>query len=455
MQRMRLLSVLLIAATAAARWSWPAFALDAAPAATAAPAVTVAPGAAAAPAAATAPANPGNDSAELQEIVVTGLRASLERSLDTKRDAAVVMDSISATELGRFPDADVADSLSHIPGITITRTTGGEGLRINVRGLGPDYNIVTLNNRILATDDDGRQLAFDVLPSELISAADVLKSSQASALEGSIGGTVNLRTASSFDNPGFHGGAHAETNYNDMSQLHGNKFSAFLTDTNEAQTMGFVLGAVSSNTNTRTDSLNAYNQNIYGPTTYPFSGGPNAVPLAATPCCITFGSIFDDKKRDAYTGSLEWRPDSAFQLVADGIYTHLNDPQYGYNESYYFAANPDGTPWTNPVVKNGVVTAVTANYFQPEMVNATTDRQVTTWLYGLKAIWKPADRWTLAEDVYRSKADRPEGGQDTFVTAGLVSSTPNAPDTLYFSDLPNSLPSINVVVPPSQLGLST
>ena len=67
------------------------------------------------------------------------------------------MDSISATELGRFPDADVADSLSHIPGITITRTTGGEGLRINVRGLGPDYNIVTLNNRVLATDDDGRQ----------------------------------------------------------------------------------------------------------------------------------------------------------------------------------------------------------------------------------------------------------------------------------------------------------
>ena len=437
MQRMRLHSALLLATMAAAWLSWPASALDATPNDT------------------SAPANSGNDSTELEEIVVTGLRASLERSLDTKRDAAVVMDSISATELGRFPDADVADSLSHIPGVTITRTTGGEGLRINVRGLGPDYNIVTLNNRILATDDDGRQLAFDVLPSELISSADVLKSSQASALEGSIGGTVNLRTASSFDNPGFHGGAHAETNYNDMSELHGNKFSAFLTDTNAAETMGFVVGAVSSKTNTRTDSLNAYNQNIYGPTTYPFDGSGNAVPLAATPCCITFGSIFDDKKRDAYTGTLEWRPSSAFQLVADGIYTHLNDPQFGYNESYYFAANPDGTPWTNPVVKNGVVTGLTANYFQPEMVNATTDRKVDTWLYGLKGIWKPADKWSIAGDLYRTKADRPEGGQDTFVTAGLVSATPNPPDTLYFNDLPNSLPSINVTVPPSQLGLST
>jgi iron complex outermembrane receptor protein len=453
MQRMRLRSLLIMTATAA-WWSSPAFASDATPD-PAAPGATAATGATTAPGAKVAPANASNDSTELQEIVVTGLRASLERSLDTKRNAAVVMDSISATELGRFPDADVADSLSHIPGVTITRTTGGEGLRINVRGLGPDYNIVTLNNRILATDDDGRQLAFDVLPSELISSADVLKASQASALEGSIGGTVNLRTASSFDNPGFHGGAHAETNYNDMSQLHGNKFSAFVTDTNAAQTMGFVLGAVSSQTNTRTDSLNAYNQNIYGPTTYPFDGSGKAVPLAATPCCITFGSIFDDKKRDAFTGSLEWRPNEAFQLVADGIYTHLNDPQYGYNESYYFAANPDGTPWTNPVVKNGVVTAVTANNFQPEMVNATTNRQVDTWLYGLKATWKPADRWTLTEDVYRSKANRPEGGQDTFVTAGLVSSNPTAPDTLYLTDLPNSLPSLNVAVPPSQLGLST
>ena len=73
--------------------------------------------------------------------------------------------------------------------------------------------------------------------------------------------------------------------------------------------MGFLLGAVHSDTKIRTDSLNAYNQNIYGPTTYPFTE-PNGAPIAATPCCITFGSIFDDKKRDALSGSLEWHPSS-------------------------------------------------------------------------------------------------------------------------------------------------
>src|SRR6202044_3690008 len=318
--------------------------------------------------AATTTAVPRKDSPELQEIVVTGMRASLEKSLEIKKDASVVLDSINATEMGRFPDADVADSLEHLPGITISRTTGGEGITVNVRGLGPQYNITTLNNRILATDDDGRDLAFDVLPSEVISGADVLKSTQASALEGSIGGTVNLRTASPFDNPGLHGGVHAEGNDNDMSKLKGDKFSAFVSDTNDDRTLGFLLGAVHSDTKIRTDSLNAYNQNIYGPVWYdansptifpaPNPNNPSmpptatSVPLAATPCCITFGSIFDDKKRDAISGSLEWHPTSDLKIVGDGLWTHLHDPQIGYNESYYFAApDQNGSTWSNPGVK--------------------------------------------------------------------------------------------------------
>jgi iron complex outermembrane receptor protein len=441
MLTLRLRSALLLAATASLGSSFAAFAVDNANDAS--------------PDTATTATNANANSPELQEIVVTGIRASLEKSLEIKKDASVVLDSINAEEMGRFPDADVADSLEHLPGITISRTTGGEGITVNVRGLGPQYNITTLNNRILATDDDGRDLAFDVLPSEVISGADVLKSTQASALEGSIGGTVNLRTASPFDNPGLHGGVHAEGNDNDMSDLKGSKFSAFVSDTNDDRTLGFLLGAVHSDTKIRTDSLNAYNQNIYGPTTFPFTD-PNGTPLAATPCCITFGSIFDDKKRDALSGSLEWRPNSDLKIVADGLWTHLNDPQIGYNESYYFPS-PDtiGTTWSNPVVKNGVVTGITVSQFQPEMVNNTVDRVVTTSMFGLNVEWKPTDKLTFTADGYRSTANRPEGGQDSFVTAGLVSSTPYAPDTLIFSDVPNSLPNFNVLVPPSQLGLTT
>jgi iron complex outermembrane receptor protein len=404
-----------------------------------------------------APSSAADGSQQLEEIVVTGLRASLEKSLDVKKRASVVLDSINAEELGRFPDSDVADSLEHLPGITISRTTGGEGQKVTVRGFGPQYNIVTLNNRILATDDDARDLAFDVLPSEVISGADVLKSSEASAIEGSIGGTVNLRTASPFEKPGLHAGAHAEGNYNDMSKLYGRKFSAFVENTMFDDTLGFLLAGVTSNNHTRTDSLNAYSQNIYGPTTYPFEGGDGSVPLTATPCCITFGSIFDDKKRNALSGSLEWRPSDTFKLVADGLWTKLQDPQVGYNQSYYFPYGTDqnGNPtWSNATVNNGVITAVTSNLFTPEIVNNTINRNVVTSLYGLRASWQPTDKFRLDFDGYRSTASRPEGGTDTFVTAGLVSATPYAEDLITVTDLPHSLPSLNVMIPPSQLGLT-
>lgn len=401
-------------------------------------------------------------STELEEVTVIGYRASLEKSLDIKMKAPIVMDSINATELGRFPDADVADSLAHLPGITISRTTGGEGVKINVRGLGPEYNIVSLDGRILATDDDARDLAFDVLPSEVISGADVLKSSQASALEGSIGGTVNLRTARPLDNPGVHAGVHVEGSRNAMTDQNGSKYSGFVGMTNDDHTLGFLVSGVYSDTKIRTDSLNAYNQADYAVSTYPYDADPDNPPpgtinLTATPCCITFGSIFDDKKRSAISGNLQWRPRSDITLTADVIYTHLNDPQIGYNESYYFDffTASDGLPaWGVPTVQNGLVTAVNVREFQPEMVNNTMNRQVDTWLYGLNGSWDVNEKLNLALDVYRSTANRPEGGTDTFVTAGLVSSTPYGVDTLIMQDLPHSLPSLNVLVPPSQLGLS-
>jgi TonB-dependent receptor len=142
-------------------------------------------------------------------------------------------------------------------------------------------------------------------------------------------------------------------------------------------------------------------------------------------------------------------------VTADALWTHLNDPQIGYNESYYFQPNTDGTPWSNnAVVQNGVITSVSSPLFQPEMVNNTINRKVDTWLYGLNAQWQPTDRLSIGFDGYRSTANRPEGGQDTFVTAGLVNDQPVAEDILNFEDVAHSLPNINVAVPPSQLGLT-
>ncbi|MEO5935523.1 MAG: TonB-dependent receptor plug domain-containing protein, partial [Duganella sp.] len=204
-------------------------------------------------AAATATRQAAATAQEPSVVVVTGARAALARSLELKRNADVIQDSISATELGRFPDDNVADSLTHISGISVSRTRGGEGQYINVRGLGSGYNIVTLNQRILATDGDGRDFAFDVLPSEVISGADVMKSAEAAQMEGSIGGAVNLRSARPMDNPGYHASVRFEGDRNDLSRKSGGKLSGVISNTFNNNTMGVIVGAVLSKRNVRTD----------------------------------------------------------------------------------------------------------------------------------------------------------------------------------------------------------
>ena len=164
-------------------------------------------------------ATPDNEA--VAKVVVSGTRASLRESLALKRNSAVVQDSISATELGRFPDNNVADSLSHITGVSISRTAGGEGQKVSIRGLGPEYTITTFNGRLLGTDGAGRDFAYDVLPADVISGADVVKSTQAKLIEGAIGGLVNLRSASPFVQKGQHGLLRVEGDHNQMSSLNG------------------------------------------------------------------------------------------------------------------------------------------------------------------------------------------------------------------------------------------
>ena len=389
---------------------------------------------------------------QLEAVVVSGLRESLGKSLEEKQNAEIVEDSINALELGRFPDDDVADSLRHVTGVNITRTTGGEGQYVGIRGLGPQYNIVTLNNRILATDDDGRALAFDVLPADVISGADVFKSSQASALEGSIGGTVDMRSARPFDDPGLHSAARIEGNYDDMSEFWGKKGSVFVSDTNAAGTLGFLIGGVLSDTRTRTDSLNYNTYDPSNPGVWPLSG-PNSQPVVAE-CCISFGSVIDEKKREAISGTLEWRPSDTLHVALDGLYSRLNDPQVAYDQAYYpdFNYDANGNPeWSNVVVKNGFINSFTANTFTPEIVNQTIDRRVTTSLLGLNATWQPSSHFSVDADVYQSKANRPEGGNDAFVTSGLESTTPYNQDVINWTNNPKGgLPYISVILPNGQ-----
>jgi iron complex outermembrane receptor protein len=135
---------------------------------------------------------------EQTEIVVTGIRASQKQAIAVKRDAVNSVDAIASEDLGKMPDQNVAESLQRVPGITIDRNRGvGNG--VTVRGLGPQFNTVTVNGRVIATVGAGREFDFNILPSELISGAEVYKSPQANINGASIGATVNIKTLRPLD----------------------------------------------------------------------------------------------------------------------------------------------------------------------------------------------------------------------------------------------------------------
>ena len=177
-------------------------------------------------------AGPAEADQELQTIVVTGLRESLGKSLEIKRMPTSCLDSINAPRLGRFPDDDVADSLAaHHRRHPSPHHRAARGIRQHA---GPRRSNTTSSRSTTGfwrPTTTGASWPSTCCRPTVISGADVFKSSQASAMEGSIGGTVNMRSASPFDNPGCMRGAHVEGNYNDMSLYAGKKGSAFISNT--------------------------------------------------------------------------------------------------------------------------------------------------------------------------------------------------------------------------------
>lgn len=178
---------------------------------------------------------------EPEVIEVTGIRSSLIKSMEIKKTAASIQDSIVAEDIGKFPDQNVAESLQRISGVMISRTNG-EGSQITVRGLGPKFNAVKINNRTLATTERGREFDFQVLPSELISSADVVKTSRANLGEGGIGAYVTINTARPLDSSGEHFAGSIHTKYNDLAEELTPKLSAIYSNTYMDDTVGVLLG---------------------------------------------------------------------------------------------------------------------------------------------------------------------------------------------------------------------
>ncbi len=154
---------------------------------------------------------------KVEVIEVKGIRGSLIRSMDVKRAASGVVDAISAEEMGKFPDTNLAESLQRITGVSVSRSNG-EGSQITVRGFGPDFNLVTLNGRQMPGTGYTRSYSLENLSSEGVSALEVYKTARAENPSGGLGATVNIITTKPLNNPGLQASFSAKGIYDSSNE---------------------------------------------------------------------------------------------------------------------------------------------------------------------------------------------------------------------------------------------
>ncbi len=372
--------------------------------------------------------------AEDGNIIVTGLRESLRRAVDIKRNADNIVDSIVADDIGKLPDQNIAEAIQRIPGVTISRDNG-EGQFITVRGLGPAFSTALYNGRILATENQGREFSFDILPAELINRVDVSKTPTASQIEGGIAATVDMYTARPFDFTGTKVALSGQANYDKLRGQFSPQATGLFSTTFGGGDFG-ILGAFSyidrkiQGKRIFTDGWEA-NQNLdlNKDGTPEFRG-------VSIPTYVEWGNNRTNRKRMSGLLTAQWRASDTLLLTLDGLYSKLdvND-----DNKVFFVFGGPGDVTAATVDENKTVTSYTGISSGPMFTNQIRPRLATTYQAGANLAWNPSTRLTGTLDFSWSKAEDKTGGNQAWFESNLA--TPSySPAGVRFTISPNGLP---------------
>lgn len=306
-----------------------------------------------------------NDGNAIEEIIVVGVYASTERNLSLKRTSNSVVDVITAEDVGKFPDKNVADSLQRVPGITISRS-GGEGSRVSIRGTSSDWTLTQLNGNYLATSDSGgpvRSFNYTLLPANMIGKAEVFKSPEARLDEGGIGGTVILHTRKPLDMESGSGVVSAETTYSDTTGKWEPQFNFMYSWKNEQETFGILVGFTKQDRTVRGIQNNTSHWRFHSDTVEG-AERPAIVDQATgevfnnvwAPRAMSVSSQNQDRKRTGYQATLQWQPTSSLELGFNYLGAKLG--YGGETQSVTFAEwNDNHNPYFGMVLDGDTVVA--------------------------------------------------------------------------------------------------
>lgn len=412
----------------------------------------------------------------VEEVIVTGIRASMERAMDVKRESAGVVDSINSEDMGKFPDTNLAESLQRITGVSISRQNG-EGSEVTVRGFGPENNMVTLNGRTMPTGTtyaggsgaDGttrsggsRAFNFSNIASENISAVEVYKTGKANIATGGIGATINVKTSRPLDNPGFNLSVGAKA-LSDTTNETGSditpEVSGLISWTDDSEVFGVALSLSSQERDSGAAgvTVNNWNVGVWGTDklydTAPdavFKNAPENGQLYARPNDFRYG--FSDFERDRLNGqlTLQFRPVESVTATLDYTYAD-NDILEQRAEVGNWIQN--GSNIAEVVFDDSeIATPLTITEAYPGTVDVGYEQQYRSQSnelesFGLNVAFQVSDEFKFSLDAHDSKLESLPTGPDKSgeIAIGLGSPTVTG-KTLDFT---NSIPtySFSTTVP--------
>ncbi|MFK3858225.1 TonB-dependent receptor [Pseudoalteromonas rhizosphaerae] len=286
---------------------------------------------------------PEND---LEVIEVRGIRASAAENLAIKRLSNATVDAITAEDIGKFPDKNVADSLQRVPGVIIQRD-GGEGASVSIRGLSSDLTFTQLNGNFIASSpgEPSRSFSYALLPATMIQRVEVYKSSEARLDEGGIGGTVLLYSRKPLDMDKNSGIINFETSNSDITDKYEPQFSGIYSWKNDDEDFGVLVGYTKQDRTNRSQSsrINIMNKNyLYSEMkdNQMVEGGAQGYAAQS----MVQEVLNEERNRTGIQFTTQWRPTSNlelgfnyfnFKLGQDSILNQLEYPEWNNNDNFW------------------------------------------------------------------------------------------------------------------------
>lgn len=353
-----------------------------------------------------------------EEIIVTGIRGSLQRNLDAKRNASGVIEQISSEDIGKFPDSNVAASLQRLPGISIQRDgPRGEPNGVTVRGFGGDFNETLVDGRRLSTATGGRSIDFSTVGSDFVGGLTVLKTPDVSLSSSSIGATINVAYPKPFDRPGFHLAVSASGSVQDKGAKLVPTGGLLVSKTFADDTFGVLANLIYTRHDTKTNNVFVHGwpggkiapcqQAGSTATVCNPSDDPNA-PASQRKTIVSwfeqqFGATQNYTRDERVDGriALQWKPSDAVLVTLDDNYSdqRVNTDNFGFGIWFN-----QGNLRNVKLDQNGTIVDFTQAGSQTDFTAGTDSNYRRTNQTGLNVKWDVSEHLQVEGDGSWSKS---------------------------------------------------